>query len=172
MKISMLGYMGSGKTTIGKELADRLKVKFIDLDEWIEMKNEISITEIFKSQGEIRFRKSERDALVEILDQNDDFVLALGGGTPAYYDNIQLINEKTTSIYLRMSPPELVQRLSSETELRPLLSHLNAEDMPEFIAKHLFDRRSFYDQAKITVDLKNKTVVEIVDEIIRALPHP
>lgn len=170
MKISLAGYMGSGKTSVGKDLAKKLNLVFLDLDELIKIQTAQTINEIFKNQGEIKFRKIEREILLTTLNQESNYVLALGGGTPAYYDNMKQINEHTFSVYLRLSPMELTQRLYNERESRPLISHLKKEDFPEFIGKHLFERRNFYEQAQFTIDVKSKTTKEIVSEIILQLP--
>ncbi len=170
MNISLIGYMGSGKSTIGKRLAEELNLNFIDLDEFIEQENNQSISSIFTQHGEIKFRKMERNALADILNLNSNAVISLGGGTPVYYNNIELINEKSFSIYLRLSIKDIINRLNHEKQKRPLIAHLNHEQLPEFIAKHLFERRSFYEQAYLTVDVKDKSVEEIVSEIIQALP--
>lgn len=170
MKISLLGYMGSGKTTIGTQLSASLNMKFIDLDNFLESKYKKSIADIFQTEGEIKFRKYEHEALKEILSANENFILALGGGTPAYYHNMECINQYTHSVYLRMTPKELIERLRNEKNSRPMISHLTETDFPEFIAKHLFERRNFYEQAKQKIDLKDKPVNEIVDEIMLNLP--
>lgn len=164
--------MGAGKTTIGRELANKLNIDFIDLDTEIEKYSKLSLTTLFKIHGEIKFRKEERKVLMDILNKKQHFVLALGGGTPAYYDNIQQINKECQSIYLRLNPAELNQRLVHEKETRPLISHLNDEDLTEFIAKHLFERRAFYEQAQTTIDIKQKTIDELISEIIQHLPLP
>ena len=93
MKIVLLGYMASGKSTIGKDLSKNLEVPFIDLDDYIENKFEKSITNIFKEEGEIFFRLQEHEAIKEILENEDRFVLSLGGGTPCYANNMNLIND-------------------------------------------------------------------------------
>lgn len=170
MKISLIGYMGSGKSTIGKRLAEKLNQKFIDLDVYIEQENNETIQEIFSRNGEIKFRKLERDAMVKTLNIEEDFVIALGGGTPAYYNNTELINERTFSVYLRLSIKEIIERLKNEKNRRPLIAHLDDEHLPEFIAKHLFERRIFYERANLTIDVNEKTVEKIVSEIIQNLP--
>lgn len=171
MKISLVGYMGSGKSTIGKKLADQLQFKFVDLDESIESKYKKSVSEIFSHEGEIKFRKYERETLIEILNFSEDFILSLGGGTPVYYDNMKLINKHSQSFYLRLTPQELRNRLIYEKSHRPMIAHLSDEELTEFVAKHLFERRSFYENALKTIDVKTKTVEEIVQEIILNL-HP
>lgn len=169
MKISLLGYMGSGKTTAASEIASKTGLEFIDLDYYIEEETGKSISQIFEKEKELGFRKHERKALKKLMDSERDFVLALGGGTPVYYDNIVLINAHSQSVYLRLSPGEVIERIKSEKEQRPLLAHLEDSQLPEFIAKHLFDRRPYYEKAKWVVDVKEKTAGEIADEIIRLL---
>src|SRR5690606_29303751 len=113
MKISLIGYMGSGKSTVGKELSQLLAYKFIDLDTYLVSKYGKSIQELFKTEGEIKFRKYEHESLKEIIESEESFILALGGGTPAYYNNMDLINQNTHSIYLRLTPKELIERLKN-----------------------------------------------------------
>lgn len=172
MKITLVGYMGCGKSTIGQELATQFGFPFFDLDVEIEKKYGKTISELFSQLGEIKFRKIEKEALEAIFDRSNDFVLAVGGGTPAYYQNMQALLENSLPIYLRLNPVELSQRLAQEKQKRPLIAHLNDEDLVEFIAKHLFERRQFYEQAPIIVDVKSKSVKELVEEIKNLLPLP
>lgn len=167
MIISLVGYMGSGKSTVGKLLADALGYDFIDLDDEITRINGQSIEQIFKVKGEIKFRKIEHEVLKSVLNI-DNLVLALGGGTPVYYNNMDLINENSVSFYLRMNPVELSERLIKEKEHRPLIKHLNDEDLIEFIAKHLFERNLFYDRAKYTLSGAGEAV-QVKDKIIGLL---
>ncbi|SMC45430.1 shikimate kinase [Moheibacter sediminis] len=172
MKVSLIGYMGSGKTTIGKELAEKLKTDFLDLDKLIENHTKKTISELFKELGEIRFRKIEREVLMDILNTKSDFILAVGGGTPVYYDNMNLINEETISIYLRANPKFLSERLINEKLSRPMIAHLADEDLLEFIAKHLFERRNFYEESNFKIDIQFKSVSEISEEIIHLVDLP
>lgn len=166
MKIVLVGYMGSGKSAIGMELAHRLHVQFIDLDNYIESELNTTIAEIFKKKGELYFRKKEHELLKKVLEQNDMLVLATGGGTPVYSGNMKLVQEKTPYVfYLKMSIDGLVARLSKEKEHRPLISHIPDEELPEFIGKHLFERNPFYTLANHIIDCDNKTVESIVGEI-------
>lgn len=169
MKISLLGYMGSGKSTIGQLISDSLQLNFLDLDELIEENQKKSIHQIFTESGQIKFRKLEKQILDEVLATQDNFVLALGGGTPAYYDNMDFITKHTQSIYLRADIGSLLERLKNQRNNRPLLSHLDPDELPEFLGKHLFERRVFYERADFVVDIKNKTVEQITEEIINLL---
>ena len=170
MKIVFLGYMASGKSTIGKVVAKKLFMNFIDLDDYISEQENMSISEIFKTKGEIYFRKIENQYLKEILSSKKDFILSLGGGTPCYANNMELINNSTaTSIYIKASINTIVTRLLGEKSKRPLVASLENEQLTEFVAKHLFERRFYYEQASITTNTDNKSIDEIVAEVRIAL---
>jgi len=172
MKIILLGYMGSGKTTIGIQLARKLFLNFTDLDDFIEEKEQQSIKEIFKQKGEIYFRKIEHKYLKQFINENESYVLSLGGGTPCYAGNLDLIlkNKKSLSFYLRGSIPTLFKRLSENKFKRPLISDLSDDQLTEYLAKHLFERSLFYDKATHKISIDNKEIQEIVTEI-RILLH-
>ena len=166
MKIVLLGYMASGKSTIGREISKKLDMKFIDLDDYISKREKRSISEIFKVEGEIYFRRIERLYLGEILNSKDSFILSLGGGTPCYSNNMELIlNSDASSIYIKASIKTLVSRLIAEKNKRPLVADLEDDKLIEFVAKHLFERRFFYEQASITVNTEDKSIEEIITEI-------
>ncbi|NJB82350.1 shikimate kinase [Wenyingzhuangia aestuarii] len=169
MKLVLLGYMGCGKSAISKSLSHHLKFKRIDLDDYIEEKEGMLIAEIFSTKGEIYFRKLETTCLQELLDGKEEFILSLGGGTPCFGNNMELINQKSTSVYLSANIPTLVDRLLPEKSKRPLIARISNEDLPEFIGKHLFERRHYYLQAKVAVSVDNKSVNTIASEIIAAI---
>ena len=170
MKIVLLGYMGSGKSTISRLLAEKLNLEAMDLDTLIEAEAVQSIPDIFKEKGEIFFRKLEHQVLKNVLQSPASFVLALGGGTPCYSGNMDLILKVTSNVfYLKMGIPALAKRLSPEKEERPLISHLADEELPEFIGKHLFERQPFYMQAPHILNIDNKMVEEIAGEIVQQL---
>jgi shikimate kinase len=172
MKIILLGYMGSGKTTVGIQLAKKLFLNFTDLDEFIEEKEQKSIKEIFEQKGEIYFRKIEHKYLKQFIKENESFVLSLGGGTPCYAGNLDLIlNDKNNlSFYLRGSISTLFKRLSENKFKRPLINDLSDNQLTEYIAKHLFERGIFYDKATYKIAIDDKEVQAIVTEI-RILLH-
>ncbi|MDX6745987.1 shikimate kinase [Polaribacter sp. PL03] len=166
MQIILLGYMASGKSTIGKQVSKKLCMNFIDLDDYISERENMSVSEIFKIKGEIYFRRIENTYLQEILSFEEGFVLSLGGGTPCYANNMELINSsKAKSIYIKASIKTLVTRIIEEKSKRPLVANLENEKITEFVAKHLFERRFFYEQASITLNTDNKTLDEILLEL-------
>ena len=169
MIISLLGYMGSGKSHVSKNLSKKLNFPLIDLDQKISEENLLSIPEIFQTKGEIFFRKEEKRVLENILNEEKDIILSLGGGTPVYYNNMDLINEKSKSIFLRASVKTLTERVLLQKNTRPLIATLNDDDIPEFIAKHLFERNPFYSKSHFTVDTDSKTANDISAEIIKLL---
>lgn len=166
MKIVLVGYMGSGKTTIGKLLAKKLKISFLDLDEVIEERLEDSISNIFNGKGEIFFRKKEHEYLNDVLTQKNNFILSTGGGTPCYSGNMDTMLELADYVfYLKISIPGLVKRLILEKEHRPLIKNIDDGDLPEFIGKHLFERNNFYLKANHIIECDNKDPEALVSEI-------
>ena len=170
LKVVLLGYMASGKSTIGNLLAQRLKVDFIDLDNEIEQHVGISIAEIFATKGELFFRKKESEVLDILLTQNKSFVLSLGGGTPCYGENMQNILNKTNhSFYLKLSIAQLLERILKEKSGRPLVANIPDGELPEFLGKHLFERGAFYLKADTIINCDSKTAAEVCSEITEAL---
>ncbi|MEP2935019.1 MAG: shikimate kinase [Gilvibacter sp.] len=172
MIVVLLGYMGSGKSLIGKNLAQTLGCDFIDLDQFIAQRNDMTISQIFSQKGEIFFRKQESLLLNELLKDNKKLVLATGGGTPCYGTNMQNILKASNafSVYLKTSVPELAERLFPEKEGRPLIAHLNSKDaLIDFIRKHIFDRSPYYMQAQLRIDTDQKRPKEIVREVVARL---
>ncbi len=166
MKIVLLGYMCSGKTAVGKVLAKALDLEFIDLDHAIEKAMESTIPAIFEKKGELFFRKKEMEVLQNILDKNTGMVLSLGGGTPCYGNNMQLIKERTPySFYLKWSIGSLAERILSGKTRRPLVANIPDEQLPEFIGKHLFERAPFYAMAGFTIEGNYKSLEQVSEEI-------
>ncbi len=169
MKIVLLGYMASGKSAVGKLLAKKLGFQFIDLDNYIESKELKLISKIFNDKGEIYFRLKETEYLQELLNSSNSFILSLGGGTPCYGKNMELINRLSKSIYLKTSVHTLYERLKPEKTQRPLVSNIVEEKLQEFIGKHLFERAPFYEQSKLIVKTDNLTLEEIAVSIQKTL---
>lgn len=166
MKIILVGYMGSGKSAVGMHLAKGLGMKFLDLDAYIEKELNTTISEIFKSKGELYFRKKEHEYLQQLLLQDESMVIGTGGGTPCYSGNMKLLTDTTPHVfYLKVSIYGLVTRLQKEKEQRPLIRNISDEDLPEFIGKHLFERNPFYTMARHTIACDGKTILKISEEI-------
>jgi len=165
MKVVLIGYMASGKSAVGKLLAKESSLDFFDLDEYIKEKEGKSILAIFKEKGEIYFRLKEAKYLSELLNSENSFVLSVGGGTPCYGKNMELINDLSQSVFLKASINTLFERLKNEKDSRPLVAKISEEKLPEFIGKHLFERTPFYMQSQNSIDTNGFTVVEIVNQI-------
>lgn len=165
MKIVFVGYMASGKSAVAKEVASELKLNLIDLDAYIEEKENCSISDIFKNKGEIYFRQKENLYLNELLDKKESFILSVGGGTPCFAGNMEAIESKSTSIYLRASIVTIYDRLINEKAKRPIVAEIANEDLKEFIAKHLFERAAFYEKSTHVISVNDKSIVEISNEI-------
>jgi shikimate kinase len=169
-KVVLIGYMGSGKSSVAKKLALQLGKELIDLDELIEKKSGMSIATIFATKGEIYFRKLEHELFAEVLKNENDNIISTGGGTPCYYNNHKLLkSESVVSFYLNASVENLYQRLNYEKQKRPLLSNLDNNEIKEFIAKHIFDRSFYYNQASFKILVDGKSVEDIVMEITTLL---
>lgn len=166
--IVLLGYMGSGKSSLADYLNKNNNLTYCDLDHYIEKKEHKSIPEIFKQKGEIYFRKIENLYLSEILVQNRQDVLALGGGTPCYANNMELINTRnSTSIYLKVDLDELTTRLYQQKSERPLIEPITAESqLKDFIRKHLFEREYYYRQAKHIINVTHLSIEDVASTIL------
>ncbi|MFN3951743.1 MAG: shikimate kinase [Thermaurantimonas sp.] len=170
-KIVLLGYMGSGKTTLGLKLANELKVPFWDLDEVIGQMYGMSVSYMLVKKGEIFFRECEHKALNVVL-RNNSYILASGGGTPCYYDNVDTINSQAVSFYLQCSPSVLAQRLLPEKQNRPLLADVEDESLHEYISKHLFERAPYYEQAHHIIDANGDSDAIVKEMLSRLAQHP
>jgi shikimate kinase len=169
-KIVLLGYMGCGKSTIANRLSKTTNIPFVDLDKIIEEKSNLSINQLFEQYGEIHFRKLEHDIFVELLNSPENFIIGLGGGTPCYANNHELLKgDNVVSIYLKASIDTLFERLVSNKSKRPLIADKTDDEMKEFIAKHLFDRSFYYNYAQYKVVVDGKTVEETVADILDIL---
>ena len=169
-KVILVGYMAVGKTTIARLISEKKGVKYVDLDNLIEEKTNLSINELFKQKGEIYFRKIEHEIFKEIIENDENLIISTGGGTPCYADNHLFLNGKNVvSIYLKASVSTIFDRLKSEKKNRPLVANQSEEKLKEFVAIHLFERSHFYNQATFTISVDNKSPELIVPEILLLL---
>ena len=169
-KIILVGYMAVGKSTIAQLLADKVQIKWVDLDKIIENETNLSINEIFKLKGEIYFRKIEHELFKNILENDEELIISTGGGTPCYANNHLLLNgENVVSLYLQASIDVIFERLKNAKSERPLVANQSEDGLKEFIAKNLFDRSYFYNQATYKVNVDSKTPEEITNEIYKLL---
>jgi len=160
-KILLAGYMGVGKSTIGKKLAESLQWQAIDLDELIEATHEMSVENIFKTKGELFFRKEEHRLLKQCIENDAPMVISLGGGTPCYANNHLFFEaEGVESVYLKATIATLVDRIKKSDTVRPLLNTI--DDLPAYIGQHLFERSYFYNQARHKLTVDGLTVAEVV----------
>ena len=172
MKLVLIGYMGSGKTSVGKHLASKLNFLFYDLDKEIETRVGQSIAQIFSEKGEIYFRKIESELVRSITHSKEKLILATGGGTPCYGDTMKnlLSCDNVITIYLKTSLQILTDRLYKEKSERPLIAHITTRDvLNDFIRKHLFERSHYYYRALITINVDELSVSEISEAIILKL---
>ncbi|MDB4901037.1 MAG: aroK [Mucilaginibacter sp.] len=149
--IFLVGFMGSGKTTLGRKLASRLGYEFMDLDHILETQVGMSITEYFSSFGEDAFRKLESEVLKQTK-YPENTVISTGGGLPCFFDNMQWMNTHGKTVYIKLSPKTLADRLENEKEKRPVLNGAKGKDLFAFIEGKLTDRDKFYSQATIIAD--------------------
>jgi shikimate kinase len=169
-KIILLGYMGCGKSTIANRLSKNIEIPFVDLDKKIEEKVNLSINDIFEKHGEIYFRKLEHEVFIELLNSPDNLIIGLGGGTPCYANNHELLKgDNVVSVYLKASIETLFNRLAHNKSKRPLIADKSDEEMKEFIAKHLFDRSFYYNHAQHKVIVDDKTIDQTVMDIVTIL---
>ena len=171
-RLFLIGYMGCGKTTLGKRLAKKLGLAFIDIDLFIENRFRKSIGEIFKKHGESGFREIEHKILEEVVGF-ENTVISTGGGLPCFFNNMELMNQHGTTIYLQVSVDELTNRLESCKGNRPLIKDKAKDELQEFIAENLNKREAWYGKANLTVSAENlftpKDTDARVDDLIQHL---
>jgi shikimate kinase len=164
MKVFLVGFMGSGKSTLGKKLSELMNVSFIDLDNRIEESEGKSVSEIFKERGEEYFRNLEAEALRK-TSRIRNAVIATGGGAPCFYDNMEWMNENGVTVYLKAEAGELYHRLLKERETRPLLAHLGDVALFDYIMSSLAHREPYYALATFKLPLKTATPAAIISRI-------
>ena len=151
-RIILIGYMGAGKTTVGKALAAELGLRFYDLDWYIESRMRKTVAQLFAELGEEGFRRIERNMLHEVA-EFEGVLISCGGGTPCFYDNMQYINQQGLTLYLKASPEVLYKHLKMGKSVRPLLLNKTPEEVQRFISEQLKAREQFYSRAQFTLDV-------------------
>ena len=170
--IFLTGYMGAGKTLIGKSLSKKINYKFYDLDNYIEIKEGKKVSEIFNQKNEVYFRKIENKYLNQLSSKNEKKIISIGGGTPCFKNNLNIIQDTSDSlsIYLKANVNTLVSRLKNSINKRPLISHLkDDQELRDFITKHLFERSFYYEKSDIKIktdDLELNDIVKLISELV------
>ena len=165
MKIFLIGFMGSGKTTIGKRLAQWMGYSFVDTDRFIEMWQDKTIAEIFAQHGESAFREMERNILL-YLQNCDSMVISTGGGMPCHDDNMNLMLANAKVVYLKMSPQKLAQRLIDSHTERPLIMGKTEAKLHQYITEELAKREPFYNRANIVIQTEKYSTEEIIQIVV------
>lgn len=160
--------MGSGKTHWGRELSQKLGIPFFDLDEQVATHAGKSIEDIFESEGEEQFRMQEKHILHIITESHESFVMACGGGTPCYFNNIEYMHQSGTTIWINTPLDLLFDRLSGEKDKRPLIKKLSDEQLRAFIGKKFAGRKIYYEQADFTVDDDHLMLDTMIQKIFHA----
>jgi len=160
MKIYLIGYMGSGKSTLGKGLAKALGISWLDLDSEIESRYKISVPDFFSKYGENAFRDVEHKVLKEISSV-PDIVVSTGGGVPCFHNNMELMNKTGLTIYLEAKPEIILTRIGPYAWKRPLFQQMDGTDTLEKITSHLKSREHYYQRAQLTVDAANPDIEEL-----------
>lgn len=171
-RIFLTGYMGAGKTTVGKVLAEKLGLSFIDLDLFIEERYRKTVRQLFAERGEDAFREIERRLLHEVA-EFEDVVISTGGGTPCFFDNMAFMNGAGTTVYLQVSVEELAARLETCRQTRPVLQNRSGEALRDFIRESLEKRAPFYEQCRIVFPaetmLTHEDISRIADRLVALL---
>lgn len=163
MLIFLIGFMGSGKTTLGRPLASRLGYDFLDLDKVIEEGEGSTVVEIFAAQGEEYFRTLERRYLQDIIVHGGNAVVSTGGGTPCFNGNMELMNTNGITVYLKLSPGMLADRLMAARVCRPLLAGKSPEELLQYIVDTLAVREEHYERANVVVANPSRDVAKLID---------
>ncbi|WP_297087065.1 shikimate kinase [uncultured Draconibacterium sp.] len=150
MRVYLIGYMGCGKSRLGRRFSEHLGVQFVDMDDYIEERNCKTVPQLFADYGEDGFREKERKALEE-LSEFTDVVIATGGGAPCFFDNIDLMNKTGKTVFLNIDPAILADRLLSSKTERPLIKGKSREELVAFIDETLKKRKQFYSQAQFII---------------------
>ena len=167
MKLFLIGYMGCGKSSLGRKIAKRGGMRFVDMDSVIEEREGASVSDIFHYQGETYFREKERELIEELAVAQDDVVISTGGGVPTWQDNMARMNEIGECVYLRRTAEQIASRLSPHgRQKRPKLRGLNDEELVAFMTANMAEREPFYAQANHCVDCVSLSDEELIEKIL------
>ena len=167
-KVFLIGYMGCGKSSLGRKLAKMTGMRFVDMDGEIEQREGASVSDIFQYEGEEYFRRTERALIEEIAQSEESLVVSTGGGVPTWKDNMECMNSLGSTIYLRRTAKQIASRLSPHgRQKRPKLRGLNDEELVAFMTTNMAEREPFYSQAKYCVDCAERSDAELIDYILQ-----
>ncbi|MDD4514665.1 shikimate kinase [Massilibacteroides sp.] len=169
-RIFLIGYMGAGKTTVGKQLSSRMGLSFIDLDLHIEARYHKTVRELFAEKGEEAFREIEKKMLHEVA-EFEDVLVSTGGGSPCFFDNMAFMNQAGKTVYLKVSVEELTKRLELCKQTRPVLQNKSGDELLRFIDESLQKREPYYLQASIIFEAEKMLTESDVQTIAVALEH-
>ena len=171
-RIILIGYMGSGKTTVGKAISKDTGMMFYDLDWYIESRMRRTVPQLFAERGEEAFRRIEYNMLHEVA-EFEDVIISCGGGTPCFFDNIDYLNQQGDVVYLKATPETLYKHLLMAKVERPLLKDKTPDELIDYITSHLQEREPFYQKARYTLDVnvlydydKIQTSVESIKDLL------
>lgn len=169
MRLYLIGYMGCGKSTIGRKISRLAHLRFVDTDSEVERAEGATIADMMTYQGEEYFRQAEHNALLDTVEQND-IVISTGGGLPMWGDNMDIIKGSGLSVYLRRTPANIISRLSPYgRQKRPKFRGLNDQELLEFMTKHMAEREPVYAKADMVIDCDTMSDSRIIDLILREL---
>ena len=163
--IILLGYMGAGKTSVGKAMARKLGLSFYDLDFFIEERFRRKVADIFAERGEEGFRKIEYNMLHELA-EFEDVVIAVGGGTPCFFDNMDYMNSKGITVFMNASPEIIVRHLKISHTVRPLLQQKQGQELIDHISHHLEQRLPYYEKAQYNIKVDTLDSFEKIDQLV------
>ena len=167
MKLFLIGYMGCGKSSLGRKLAKAADMEFVDMDSLIEQREGAAVSDIFRYEGEEYFRGLERAIIDEVAASDGDMIISTGGGVPAWQDNMAKINSVGKSFYLRRTAEQIASRLSPHgRQKRPKLRGLNDEELVAFMRENMAEREPYYMQATHCIDCAERSDAELIEYIL------